>query len=106
MKHINGIPSPEYIRNNFKTIDKLAFTFDDGVKLVIESATPDILADFYMYQGVDLNVKSDIGVPETANWYKHRGCPLHLEVDERVKKYSKRWFLCRLKVLLFSHEYL
>lgn len=96
IKHLNGIPSPDYIRTEFKTITKLAFTFDDGVKLVIKGSTPDILADFYLYQGVDVNTKSEDSAPATALWFKNRGCHVYLTVDERVRNWLW-WLVCRYR---------
>ena len=106
MKYLNSIPSPEYIRTKLKTIEKLAFTFDDGVKLVIEGATPDILADFYMYQGIDVNARSDDALPDAVEWFKMRGCKTKLAVDERVRKYSQLWFFDKFKIFVFKHMFL
>ena len=106
MKYLNSIPSPEYIRTELKTIEKLAFTFDDGVKLIIEGATPDILADFYMYQGIDVNARSDDALPDAVEWFKMRGCKTKLAVDERVRKYSQLWFFDKFKIFVFKRMFL
>lgn len=106
MKHLNAVPSPEYIRENFKHVDKLVFNFADGVSLQIFEVTPDKLADFYMYQGVDVNLRSDDALPDTYNWFKMRGCTMKVYVNKHVKKYSRLWFLDKFKIFVFKFMFL
>ncbi len=106
MKCLNSVPSPEYIREHLKKIEKLSFNFADGVSLQIFEVTPDILADFYTYQGVDVDLRSDDGLPDTYNWFKTRGCTMKVYVNENVKKFSRRWFLNKFKIFVFKFMFL